>query len=159
MTTMTQYYIGATTKRKLTSLYLTMKEKRKVIDELNLTALFLLEFYLSVIVRKGYIITDEKTAKATGLSLRLVQDNRRLIFKSNLFHEIKTTNSDTIIYLYCALKEGVYSKRYFDRLFKCKNVSEVNRKYPRKEIETILANACLTTMEINDINELLGISH
>lgn len=156
MTTMTQYYIGATSKRKSTTLYLTMKEKRKIIDELNLTALFLLEFYLSVIVRKSYIITDEKTAKATGLSLRVVQDNRRLLIKSNLFYESKTTNSDTIIYLYCALKEGVYSKRYFDRLFKCKNVAEVNKKYSRKEIDNILANFSLTTMEIKDINDLLG---
>ena len=134
---------------------LTMKEKIKIKDELNLTALYLLEYYLSVIAIKGHIITDKKTAKATGLSLRVVQDNRRLLVSSNLFYESKTTNSETTIYLYCALKGGVYSMKHFDRLFKCKNVKKIVKDYTKTEIENILLNACLTTMEIKDINDLL----
>lgn len=159
MTTLTQYYVGATKKRKSTSLFLTMKEKRAIINELNLTALYLLEFYLSVITRKGYIINDKKTAAATGLTLRSVQDSRRLLVKNNLYYETVTTNADATIYLYCALKEGVYSIKYFDRLFGCKNMSGIFKKYTRKEIDHILAGACLTTMEIDDINRLLDDFH
>ena len=140
-------------------MYLTRKEKIKIIEELSLTALYLLEFYLSVIVRKSYIITDEKTAAVTGLSLRSVQDTRRLLIQSNLFYESRTTNTDTTIYLYCVLKEGVYSKKYFDRLFGCKTVSEVYRKHKRKDVDDILAKANLSTMEINDINCLLDDFH
>ena len=114
-----------------------MEEKREIIKETNLTALYLLEFYLSMITRKSYIITDTKTATATGLSLRSVQDTRRLLFRHNLFHEIKTTDGNTIIYLYCVRKEGVYSMKYFDRLFGCKSASEVLRKHKRKDIDAI----------------------
>jgi len=155
MTTMTLHYVGATPKRKSTSLYLTWKEKRKIINELNLTALYLLEYYLSVITRKRYVITDDKAAAATGLSLRAVKDARRLLIKNNLFYETRTTNTEATIYLYCALKEGVYIVKYFDRLFGCKSVFEVIKKYTRKQIDDVLANARLTTMEVNDINYLL----
>ena len=159
MNTKTTYHVGAKPNKKTTTMYLTMQEKREIIKEISVTALVLLEFYLSVVTRKSYIITDTKTAEATGLSLRTVQDTRRLLVKHNLFHEIKTTNSDTIIYLYCARKEGVYSQKYFDRLFGCNSVPEVYRKNTRKMVDTILANASLSPMEIKDINCLLDDYH
>lgn len=155
MITMTQYYVGAKPKQKLKSLYLTMEEKRNIITILNTTAVYLLEYYLSVIVRKNFIITDIKTSAAIGLSLRAVRDNRRLLIKHNLFYECKTKNHNTTIYLYCAGKEGVYSKKYFDTLFSCESIPQVYYQYTEKEINIILANASLSAMVVNDINCLL----
>ncbi len=159
MATMTTFYVGAKPNKKTTTLYLTMQEKREIINEISVTALVLLEFYLSVVTRKSYIITDTKTAETTGLSLRSVKDTRRRLVRHNLFHEIKTTSSDTIIYLYCARKEGVYCQKYFDRLFGCDSVPEVYRKNTSKGVAAILANASLSTMEIDDINCLLDDYH
>jgi hypothetical protein len=159
MTTMSQYYVGATPRRKSTTLYLTMQEKKEIFSEVGLPALHLLEFYLTKITRKNYIIKDQKAAESTGFSLRSVQDARRSLMKRNLFYECKTTNLATTIYLYCVGKEGVYSKKYFDSLFNCESVPEVYRKYNRKEFNNILANANLSKMEVDDINCLLDGFH
>lgn len=157
MTIMSQYDVGINrNKKKTISLYLTWAEKKNIIKELNSTALYLLEFYLSKIVWSSYIIDDKKTAAATGLSLRSVKDTRRQLIRHNLYYQCKTTNRDTTIYLYCALKEGVYCKKYFGHLFGYNSILEVKKNHTVTAINAILANACLTTMEINDIKTLLS---
>ena len=115
MTISTSFHIGTKPKMKNTSMYLPLNEKKAVIKETNLTALFLLEYYLSVIARENYVMDDMKTGDATGLSLRSVQNNRRLLEKKNLFWVHKTTGGGMTYYLYCARKEGVYCKKYFGR--------------------------------------------
>jgi hypothetical protein len=102
---------------------------------------------------------DMKTADATGLSLRSVQNNRRLLEKKNLFCVLKTTGNGLSNYLYCARKEGVYCKKYFGNLFGCNTVSDVYRTYSRKEFEDILNNNNLTPMEAEDITNLLDRHH
>lgn len=138
-------------------MYLTMKEKQAVIEETNFQALFLLEYYLSVIGRDNYIIDDIKTATATGLTLRSVQDNRRLLEKKNIFSIIKTTGGGVTCYLYCARKEGVYCKKYFDRLFGYNTVRDVCRNYTRKKVTDILEKSNLNKMETKDITDLLDL--
>ena len=149
-------HIGTKPKMRNTTMYLTMEEKIAVIEETNLKALFLLEYYLSVIAWDRYVIDDEKTATATGLQLRQVQDYRRLLKDKNLFMVIKTTDKGTTFYLYCARKEGVYCNKYFGKLFDCNTVSDVYKNFTRKQVTDILVKHKLNDMEIKDINELLN---
>jgi hypothetical protein len=140
-------------------MYLTMEEKIAVIEETNHKALFLLEYYLSVIAWDIYVIDNEKTATATGLPLRQVQDYRRLLKDKNLFMVIKTTGSDTTFYLYCARKEGVYCYKYFDKLFGYNTVREVYWNFTRKQVADILVKHKLNDMETRDIIDLLDRHH
>ena len=156
----TSFHIGTKPPKKPpTNIYLTMHEKQAVIKEINLTALFLLEYYLSVIARENYLITDKKTSTATGLSLRTVQDNRRLLEKHNLFCVLKTTGNDMTSYLYCARKEGVYRMKYFDKLFGYNNIRDVYWNYTKKEVADILVKKNMTPMETKDIMGLLVHCH
>ena len=140
-------------------MYLTMAEKKALIKEKKFTALILLEYYLSVIARENYVMDDNKTAEATGLSFRSVQDNRRYLLRNNLFWVSKTPGNGMTNYLYCARKEGVYCKKYFGKLFTCNTVSGVYRKYTRKEIADILVKNNMTSMEREDIMYLLYRHH
>ena len=155
----TSFHIGTKPSKKTTNMYLTMQEKQAVIKETNLTALFLLEYYLSVIARENYEITDKKTATATGFSLRTVQDNRRLLKKHNLFQVIKTTGNGIISYLYCARKEGVYRMKYFDDLFGYNTIRDVYWNNSKKEVADILVKNNKNPMETKDITDLLNRHH
>lgn len=159
MSISTSFYIGTKPKKKNSSMYLTMAEKKTFIKGKKLTALVLLEYYLSVIARDNYVIDDKKTADATGLSLRSVQINRLYLQRNNLFWVNKTTGNGMTHYLYCARKEGVYCKKYFGTLFGCNTVSEVYRKYSRKEFNDILVKNNLSKMEIDDITDFLDRHH
>jgi hypothetical protein len=155
MSISTSIHIGTKPKMRKTTMYLKLVEKRAVIKEINLTALYLLEYYLSVIARENYVMDDQKTANATGLSLRSVQDNRRKLERCNLFWVSKTKGNGMTHYLYCARKEGVYCKKYFGKLFNCNTVRDVYRNFTRKQVTDILVKHKLNDMEIKDINELL----
>jgi len=136
-----------------------MPEKQAIFKETNFTALYLLEYYLSVMAKDNYVINDQKTAIATGLSLRSVQDNRRLLENNNLFWSKKITGSGMTIYLYCARKEGVYCKKYFDNLFGYDKVRDVYWNHDRKTFKNILATNSLSQKEIRDITDLLDRYH
>jgi hypothetical protein len=151
----TSSHIGTKLKKKTINIYLPMQERQAVIKEVGFRALFLLEYYLSVFAWENYVITDEKSATATGFSLRSVQDHRRLLEKKNLFCELKTAGSGMTSYLYCARKEGVYCMKYFDKLFGYNKVRDVYWNYTRKKVADILVKHKLNDMEIKDINELL----
>lgn len=155
----TSVYIGTKPRKKATNIYLPMKERQAVIKETNYQALFLLEYYLSVITRPNYLMDDKKTADATGLSLRSVKDNLSKLKKKNLFWVCRTTGNGMTNYLYCAGKEGVYCKKHFGKLFSCNTVSEIYRTHSRKQFEDILAQSNLTPMETQDITDLLDRHH
>ena len=155
----TSSHIGTKLRKKTINIYLPMQERQAVIKETNYMALFLLEYYLSVFAWENYVITDQKSATATGFSLRSVQDHRRLLEKKNLFCELKTAGSGMTSYLYCARKEGVYCMKYFDKLFGYNTVRGVYWNYTRKQFVDILVKNKLNPMETQDITDLLGPHH
>ena len=155
MKILSSFDAGTLSKKNTSKMCLTMKEKQAIYKETNFVALFLLEYYLTVIARKNYIITDKKTAIATGLSLRRVEDNRRLLISKNLYYVVKSTDKGTKWIRYCVRKESVYCNKYFDNLFGCNTVRDVYRNFTRKEVEDILVKNNMSQMETKDIKELL----
>ena len=159
MKVLSSYDVGTLPTKKTNIIYFTMNEKRAIYNETSLTALFLLEYYLTVITKKNYAITDTKTVMATGFSLRRVQDNRRDLEDKNLFYVKKDTVKGTKWIRYCVRKEGVYCNKYFDKLFGCNTVSDVYRSYTRKEFIDTLVKNNMTPMETEDITDLLDRHH
>ena len=102
---------------------------------------------------------DDKTATATGFTLRQVQDNRRVLKNKNLFYVITNTGSGTTFYLYCARKEGVYCNKYFDKLFGYNTVREVYWNFTKKDVADILVKKKMAPMETKDITDLLDRYH
>lgn len=155
----TSYYIGTMLRKKTTTLYLTMNERIAVAKEINHKALFLFEYYLSVIGKPNYLIDDNKTAAATGLSLRTVKECRRKLADKNLFWIIRNTSKGIKWFLYCARKEGVYCKKYFDELFGYTTVREVYFNHSRNQVSDIIIEESLNEMESTDIMDLLDTHH
>ena len=151
---------GPIRKQRNSRMYMHLAEEVALVKEINTTALFQLRFYLTKINTKDYVITDEKTAKAIGLTLRTVRLNRGKLIKHNWFHTVKTSNrkENVVNYIYYFLKESVYELKYFGRLFSgCNTVKQVLRKFDRKRILEILDNTDLSIMEQTDIKNLLNI--
>ena len=154
MKVLSSYDVGTLSTKK-TIMYFTMKEQREIHKETTLTALFLLKYFLTVITRKNFVMTDEKAAIATGFSLSRVSSNRRLLENKNLFYVHRATVKGTKWIRYCVGKEAVYCNKYFDKLFGYNTVRDVCRKYSREKVADILAKEKLNQMEVKDIEYLL----
>ena len=159
MKILSSYDVGILPTKKKNIMSFTMNEKRAIYKETSLTALFILEYYLTVITRKNFVITDTKTAIATGLPIRTVQVKRRSLENKNLYYVDKITAKGTKWIRYCVRKEGVYCNKYFDNLFSCNTVSDVYRSYTRKQFVDILVNNNMNLMETKDITDLLDHHH
>jgi len=72
-------------RREPRSVYLTLKQKLKVIRETNESALFLLEFYMSKSGIQEYSYSDDIVAKTIEWTPRKVKDNRLKLEQAGLF--------------------------------------------------------------------------
>ena len=81
-----------TNKKKTIITYLTLEQKRQVMELTNEIGLVLLEFYLSKAGTPDYEYTDAKTAKALNWTIKKVGDNRRALQHANLYK----TESDSL---------------------------------------------------------------
>ena len=96
-----RYYITKGLKnkrRKNTMTYLTQQEKRSIYLDCGERALVLYEFYVSKQNVPEYDFSDSKASEATGLSLRKVQDTRRVLEKAGYFKLVKDHNTQ-IVYI------------------------------------------------------------
>lgn len=74
-------------RRKNTMVYLTLAQKREVVNLVNEAGLYLLDFYLSKSGVPQYEFTDEKTAKAVGWTVKKTADYRRKLEHADLFRQ------------------------------------------------------------------------
>ena len=67
--------------------YLTLAQKREVVELVNEAGLYLLDFYLSKSGVPQYEYTDDKTAKAIGWTTKKTADYRRKLEHNDLFRQ------------------------------------------------------------------------
>ena len=75
--------------------YLTWKQKKEVMTDINEVALVLLEFYISKLGTSDYSYADDVVAKALEWTERKVGENRRKLTKYKYFRQEVTKNNTT----------------------------------------------------------------
>lgn len=76
-------------KRVPTTMYLTLSDKRKLMEECNDASVILFEYYLSKAGIEEFMYTDEKAAMALGWSKRKVEETRKKLTKAGYFFQRK----------------------------------------------------------------------
>jgi hypothetical protein len=74
-------------KRRPTSMYLRLEDKKELMAECGDAATILFEYYLSKAGMEEYEYTDSKVSNALGWSLRKVQETRKKLTKAGYFFQ------------------------------------------------------------------------
>ena len=81
-------------KRRATNVYLTLKDKKALMEECGIPAMVLFEFYLSKSSLPNYEYSDGTTAKALGWTIHTVKNHRLKLQRAGYFLKTKATYTD-----------------------------------------------------------------
>jgi hypothetical protein len=108
-----------TSRKKTTMAYLTLAQKREVVNLINEAGLYLLDFYISKGSVPQYEYTDARTALAIGWNLKKVADYRRKLESVDLFRQEVYGSGEhkaVVTYLADRFKKGYKGKTPIDPL-------------------------------------------
>jgi hypothetical protein len=149
---------GDRSKLKNMTYYLTLQEKVQIVQEINHTALFLYEFWVTKLSPSdsNYDFTDEKAARALSMPVGSIRNNRLLLTKHHYFHQIAGKLGGKKAIQTFLGKKTIIKYVYLNNIFDSTSIKYVLSKYDLPEIETEILNHTNDTAWTAEIMQIMS---
>jgi hypothetical protein len=136
--------------------YLTLQDKLEVVSEINHTALFLYEFWISKLSVDNYDFSDEKASKALNMPVGSIRNNRLLLTKFHYFiqHSGKV-GGQKALQTYLG-KQAIIEWVILPAVFGSSNWREIKNNNTRDTIKAEILNHVNDTNWTEQILEILN---